>query len=650
MMTEEDSLDINFDNRWTSDTLGPFGDIPDKKTPFQIYIFPNLLTQDGIVNRLRDDVNSSVKLKLKDNDLYKFKQSKDLRSEIPAKKLTTLLHNFVDTVNTDLRKHLEKLTGLKLSAKNFDITASRYDEGDYLLCHNDDIKDNLKGYSRTLAFVYYLNSRPWTKDDGGSLQLFDSDSTGEPIEINNSISPKPNTLIVFNTTPTSWHAVQEVFCKDDFRLSINGWFHTDGPMIVQGPQKSIEPCPFQFVRPISLDGRVEKFFKEIFNQDYLMEKTCYMIRKRFNKNSEINLTNFLVREKFNEISQALAEAVKDDENLEHVGPYNKRNYRKLKYDKLPQILKDLHDAFRSEFFFMVLSRFTGLDLVPPSIKHDGSVKNKKKKVTSQKCDGDNNSDEANGDDDDDDGDSDDEDDDDDDEETSDTSEGSDEGDSDEKDSDEESESSETEDEEIGSESIENDGIQEPPNFHEHNVKDGIKKSNPSKKAIKDFQLNIEAIKKEAEQPTTSKGEFEQQKAKKSPRKRKRTSDPLARLEYRHLEAGSYTLIHDYGYELGEKSALDVILHFNHDFSVEFDNGGYISYMDGASDDDLHDMDYELLTVEPRSNCLSLVYRCDEGTCRFLKHISKQHKASYQDLYCVYYERPDDLPKNGENAE
>jgi hypothetical protein len=126
-------------------------------------------------------------------------------------------------------------------------------------------------------------------------------------------------------------------------------------------------------------------------------------------------------------------------------------------------------------------------------------------------------------------------------------------------------------------------------------------------------------------------------------KRKRQCDPLSRLEFRHLESGSYTLIHDYGFELGERSALDVILHFNHDFEVTIDHGGYLSYLDVSDDNDSNNMDCELLTVEPKSNCLSLVYRSDEGTCRFMKYITREHKSDFQDLYCVYYERSDDLP-------
>lgn len=603
------SIEVNLKDEWSKETLGSFGREPDKKTPFDVLIYPNLLS-DATVTQLREDINSSVKLKLKDNDLYKFNQSKDLKCEIPTKKLTDLINNFIDVMQDDVRQHLEKSTGLKLSTKNFDITVSRYVAGNYLLCHNDDIKDDVKKHGRALAFIYYLNARPWTPEDGGALALFDSDERGEPFSVNNRIAPRPNTLIVFRTSSKSWHSVEEVHCRNDVRLSINGWFHCDKPTGSFGEDHTIEPCPYRFHRPIALDDRLEKFFKEFINQEYLMERTCYMIRKKFKRNSEINLINFLTKEKYQEISGALKEAASNEANLSLVGPYNKRNYKRIHLDKLPQACRDLYDAFKSELFFMLLSRLTGLDLQPPSLIQDIHTKN-----------GDGGPHDDNEDDDDDD----------------------DEDESDEEDSEDEDDS-ESDDE-------------EEDDDDDDNVQVGKESTNDNSKVkAADAQGSIlNAICKKPEEGTAATSPEKRSQpggdeAKSRPKKRKRTSDPLARAEFRHFENGSYTVIHDYEYEMGETSALDVMLHFNHDFEVNFDDGGYISYIDGSTEDDIHDMDCELLTIEPKSNCLSLVYRCDEGTCRFLKHISRSHRsANYQDLSCVYYERRDDLPNGGRDA-
>lgn len=585
---------------WAKSNLGHYGKDATKETPFKLAIFPNLL-EETVVTQLRDDINSSVKLKPKDNDLYKFQQSKDLKSEIPSKKLTPLIHEFIDLMQGQIRQHLEKVFDLKLSSTAFDITASRYDVGNYLLCHNDDVRASSPTGSRALAFIFYLNSRDWKEEDGGALILYDSDSTGEPIKINNSISPKPDTLVVFRTTSRSWHSVQEVYCKDDFRLSINGWFYVDQINNPGDVVSEIEPCPYSLIKPIVLNDRLEKFFKECINQKYLMEKTCYSIRKRFKKTSEINLINFLVKDKYNEISQALKKAAAIEENLVHVGPYNKRNYKVFKVESLPQICQDLYEAFQSELFFMLLARMTGLDLQPPSLKLDKPG-------------------------------------------------GGDDNDEDSDESDDDEESSSEEDDEDEEESDESDEQVSAPEIFCPNSTNESEKDGPSKSS--ELGTKNSGIEKNGSSKSSGVGANNSQEPSGSifdpPKKRKKTSNPMARLELRHLDTGTYTMIHDFAFELGEKSALDVILHFNHDFSVEFDDGGYISYIDGA-EDDMHDMNCELLTVEPKSNSLSLVYRCDEESYRFLKHINKSHKSDYQDLYCVYYERPDDLPSMSKSS-
>ena len=594
------SLEANLKQEHAQASLGEFAEDGSKKTPFDVYIYPNLFDQKTF-EQIRQDVGTTIRLKKKDNDLYRFKQSKDLKTEVAAKKLTPTLSAFIDTMLDQVRQKLEQTTGLKLSSKHFDITASRYDQGDYLLCHNDDIKNSLKQHRRALAFIYYLNTRRRTRQDGGALVLYDSDETGEPISVNNTIQPRPNSLVVFRTSSRSWHSVEEVFCKDDQRLSINGWFHVDNfdkqvPETAGDGLKCIEPNLYEFLRPVVLVDRVEKFFHECISKEYLMEKTCFLIRRKFKKKSEINLTNFLVKEKFDEICAGLREATKLEENLKQIGPYNKRNYKLIKLDKLPQICRDLYDAFQSELFFMLMSRLTGLDLEPPSLQQ--STEPGQASTTEDDDDGDEEEEEDEDDDDDDDDDDDgDEDDDVDNLEDEESSEGDEEGDQ--------------------------GGTRVDPEDLRRQAEESTSKDE-----------NI--IEKIAEAHAS---------AKSGPAKRrKRVSDPLVRMEFRHLEQGSYTLIHDHAYELGEKSALDVVLHFNHDFAVNFDDGGYISYLDGTEDDNLHDMDCELLTIEPKSNCLSLAYRCDESTCRFLKYLARTHKANYQDLYCVFYEKPEDLPR------
>ena len=594
--------DVNFEQECSGSTLGRFGEDPKKEVPFELSIYPDFLDHQ-VFEQIRSDViNTRVRLKPKHTDLYKFKQSKDLRTEIITKKLTPLLSSFIDVMLDKVRRKLEKKFDLKLSTKHFDITISRYDKSNYLLCHNDDMKYPKKN-RRAIAFIYYLNSRPWTRDDGGALVLYDCDEAGEPVSINNYVGPKPNTLLVFRTSSRSWHSVEEVLCEDDVRLSLNGWFHIDdAPENPDDYKMATEPSLYKFVRPVALEDRTERFFKECVSSEYLMEKTCFLIRRKFKRKSEINLTNFLIREKFDEIGRALKEAVRDPKNLEQVGPYNKRNYKVLKVDKLPQICQDLYVAFRSELFFLFLSRLTGLDLQPPSFHLAGGPNDGAKNSSTDE--------------DDDEDDEDDEDDDDSDEDEDDV------------DNLEDGESSGDDTKVDAAEIAKQKEVSETGN--DQNILDKVPPKNAKTEEKHQSPSADVAVPSSSNQTP--------------PRKRKKVSDPIARMEFRHLEAGSYTLIHDYSYELSEKSALDVILHFNHDFVVNYDDGGFITYLDGADDGNLHDMDCELLTIEPKSNCLSLAYRCDEETFRFLKYMTRSHKSSYQDLYCVYYERPDDLPR------
>ena len=55
------------------------------------------------------------------------------------------------------------------------------------------------------------------------------------------------------------------------------------------------------------------------------------------------------------------------------------------------------------------------------------------------------------------------------------------------------------------------------------------------------------------------------------------------------------------------------------------------------------------TFPAKRDCLSIVYRGDNETCRFLKYINKAHRSNYQDLSCVFYEKQDDLAYNGTGA-
>jgi Rps23 Pro-64 3,4-dihydroxylase Tpa1-like proline 4-hydroxylase len=65
---------------------------------------------------------------------------------------------------------IRDITGIPLLDDKIDMTASKYEYTDYLLCHDDDIQGI--EYGRRIAFIYYIVSDDWSEVDGGCLDLF----------------------------------------------------------------------------------------------------------------------------------------------------------------------------------------------------------------------------------------------------------------------------------------------------------------------------------------------------------------------------------------------------------------------------------------------------------------------------------------------
>lgn len=135
---------------------------------------------------------------------------------------------------------LKKITNIDLSSTKIDVTSSKYEFSDYLLCHDDNINQDKHG--RRIAFIYYLVPDDWSQDgsDGGNLDLFKVNQNYEPIEIVKSLVPKRNSLAFFEVSDSSFHQVAEILSKNKTRLSINGWFH--GPVNAKA-EKKIQIAP-----------------------------------------------------------------------------------------------------------------------------------------------------------------------------------------------------------------------------------------------------------------------------------------------------------------------------------------------------------------------------------------------------------------------
>ncbi|CAF3928895.1 unnamed protein product [Rotaria sp. Silwood2] len=251
----------------------------------------------------------------------------------------------------DFKDWLAQATNIRFSDK-IDMTCSKYDYTDYLLCHDDDIHGTIEG--RRIAFIYYLVPDDWKETDGGALDLFDTDEENQPCCIVKSLLPKRNRLAFFEVTDKSYHQVAEVLNeKQGARLSVNGWLH--------GP---INPRPVPVFEPLPATKLATKFqqtdldrVNQTISPTYLKVETQYDVQMAFQENSETKLSEFFQKDYF----QAMVNELKSD-TIKWIrrGPYNKRNYDIADVTNLPSALKNLIDLFGSEPMFTILGSLTGL--------------------------------------------------------------------------------------------------------------------------------------------------------------------------------------------------------------------------------------------------------------------------------------------------
>ncbi|XP_067327107.1 prolyl 3-hydroxylase OGFOD1 isoform X2 [Anolis sagrei] len=306
--------------------------------PFPHCVITNFIQTEGFLEGLQKEL-LSLDFHEKCNDLYKFKQSDDLkkRREPHIAALRRVLFE-------DFRAWLSDVTQVELEP-TVDLSCAKYQYTDALLCHDDELE------GRRIAFILYLVP-PWKDSDGGTLDLFSTDEHCQPLQVVKSLVPSWNSLAFFEVSPVSFHQVSEVVSKEKCRLSVSGWFH--GTSIAR-PPRHLEP-PIPRTPHIPHDHEI---LYDWINPTYLDVDAQAQIQEEFEDRSEILLKNFLKKDKF----QSLCEALKDKEVKWSIrGPPNKRHYAKAEEESLPAILKSGMELFRSEALFLLLSNFTGLKL------------------------------------------------------------------------------------------------------------------------------------------------------------------------------------------------------------------------------------------------------------------------------------------------
>lgn len=335
---EDDQIKAAVQRAWSQKTQYCHGDLELDCQPFPHCVIRNFIGEDVFVDNLQKEL-LELNFNEKSNDLYKFKQSDDLkkRDEPHIQGIRSILFQ-------QFRPWLEGMIGAELES-TVDFSCAKYEYTDVLLCHDDELE------GRRVAFILYLVPH-WECSDGGTLDLYKTDSNFLPRDIVKSIVPTRNTLVLFEVSPVSFHQVSEVLSKDKCRLSLGGWFH--GPSLERPPRHVELSLPRNPHLP-----RDETLLMEWINPSFLDISYQEQIQKEFEDSSEIQLKDFLQEEKFKQVNEAL--------KLSHIqwtkkGPANKRCYDVALLENLPECVHGCLELLHSEAFFLLLSNFTGLRL------------------------------------------------------------------------------------------------------------------------------------------------------------------------------------------------------------------------------------------------------------------------------------------------
>uniref|UniRef100_A0A669D5T3 Prolyl 3-hydroxylase OGFOD1 n=1 Tax=Oreochromis niloticus TaxID=8128 RepID=A0A669D5T3_ORENI len=319
---ENDQVKRAVAEAWSRRTTYSHGDLELDCHPFPHCIFTNFISSQAFAENLQKEL-LELNFHEKSNDLYKFKQSDDLK-----KRTEPHIAGLRAALFGRFRSWLGEVLGVELEP-TVDISCAKYEYTDVLLCHDDELE------GRRVAFILYLVP-PWQSSDGGTLDLYTTDSYLQPQSIVKSLVPSWNTLVLFEVSPVSFHQVSEVLSQDKCRLSLSGWFH--GPSLERPPRHAVAPIQRNPHLP-----RDETVLLEWINPIYLDISYQEQIQEEFEDSSEIQLKGFLKVTYKNSFPPTQC-------------------YEAAALDSLPQCVSACWELLHSEAFFLLLSNFTGLRL------------------------------------------------------------------------------------------------------------------------------------------------------------------------------------------------------------------------------------------------------------------------------------------------
>ncbi|KAK4706047.1 prolyl 3-hydroxylase /prolyl 3,4-dihydroxylase, partial [Phenoliferia sp. Uapishka_3] len=287
------------------------------------------LLEPSFARDARKDIVEQLAYRAKETDIYKINQSGDLEniSGLPAEELALLpnLHRLRDAIySSEFRNFVREVTGCgPLSGVKSDMACNLYEEGCYLLTHDDVIG------TRRISFILYLpcEEPQWQPEWGGALELYpiapaDPANPDRPnipaAKPTASIPPAFNQFAFFAVTPGySFHSVEEVVVEGDgqkggvgTRVSLQGWFHSpvEGEEGYEGPEAPIAQSTLEQLYAMTLSHRIgylsaptlplpltpmDPSSLPLLNPAYFDTSSLAHLRKQFIDNSHLLLSSFL---------------------------------------------------------------------------------------------------------------------------------------------------------------------------------------------------------------------------------------------------------------------------------------------------------------------------------------------------------------------
>lgn len=177
-----------------------------KAKPFPHVLIKNVLQAEKFV-ALKNAV-SKEKFMEKECDLFHFLQTDELKFS-----KNKVIQEWYELFGSkEFVSLIAQCSNVTLAPKVMDTFAAVYAPTHFLLCHDDRLQ------KRKVAFILYLE--PSTQ--GGALELF-TKKNGHPARPVKKVMPLENSLMIFEVSGSSFHAVEEV--RKGNRMSIGGWFH-----------------------------------------------------------------------------------------------------------------------------------------------------------------------------------------------------------------------------------------------------------------------------------------------------------------------------------------------------------------------------------------------------------------------------------------